>query len=764
MALFKKNIWTLFVILVLGSVFILALFTYFRWASIQQNYLLQQRSLVQLVTHATHSLFVNQEMVLDILGNELIKDQRLESPIHSRQILDDLLALNPDIVGFGLATPDGQLKVVSANLDPSKLPNLKDQPASRDSFLYALHQDKMVLGRTYFMPALNEWVIPIRKAIRNPHTGEVIAVMTAGLRLKGAAQFFNGELHIGKYNQVLLIRDRDRHIQFKSAHEQNTQAVYATPIDQRLFERAIEQVTQQSGVTLEAVKEGNETYHFWLARESGEQTLSVARFDPRFELWVVSDVQKTQMVDELVISFISYASVFAVGQWILFLLFRAIDRDETGRRKALIHQAQHDLLTGLPNRSYLLAHIADWIHRQGQSFHLLYIDMDHFKSVNDNFGHYFGDEVLKQLSQRLRQMQPDAGLLVRQGGDEFIVLVPQLNNESVQQLAKSIISTLSQPYHVKGFDFTLGASIGIAQYPQHGESLDALLSAADIAMYEAKKHRNSLRLYAKTMHDQYTQKIKIEQQLRGAIERQELSMVYQPQVDRNGELFGVEALVRWHNPELGFVPPDQFIGVAESCGLMPQLGLFILDTALAEIGQLQTALNRSFHLAVNVSIRQFMQANFIEQIQAAMQGSQVSHTLLSLEITENLFIEDLDYILPLLQQIHGMGLSISMDDFGTGYSSLSMLRTLPIDELKIDKSFVDSLLHSDSDKKLVQNIIAIGKNYNMAVLAEGVETAEQAAVLAEMSCDRFQGYHYAKPMPIDQLRAHIVAQYSDQCV
>lgn len=321
-----------------------------------------------------------------------------------------------------------------------------------------------------------------------------------------------------------------------------------------------------------------------------------------------------------------------------------------------------------------------------------------------------------------------------------------------------IIESLSRPYEVNGISFTLGVSIGIAQYPEHGEDLDQLLRAADIAMYEAKKYRNSVCFFAKTMQEDYLRKVVMEQELRQGLEANELHMVYQPQVTQSGQVFGVEALVRWNNKRLGFVPPDQFIAVAESAGLMPALGEFITLTALQEIKALQQTLDFELNLSINISLRQFMQPNFLQLIQDSLADTGMSSDHVTLEITETLFIEDLNYILPLLAQVHDMGLHISMDDFGTGFSSLSMLRTLPMDELKIDKSFVDTLCANEADQKLVQNIIAIGKNYGMTVLAEGVETEHQAEMLRHFGCDRFQGYLFARPLPIDELASFISSQ------
>ncbi len=750
MALLRKNIWTLFILLFAGSLLFLIAISYYRWLNINESYRLKQESLVELVSNASHSLFVNQEIILDVLGSELIKDPEFTDTVKTKPLLDQLLALNPAIVGFGLANPQGKLTFISSNLNPSRLPNLLQQQASRDSFQRALESNSMVLGRTYFMGALNEWVIPIRKAVRDDN-GKVLAVMTAGLRIKGASRFFSNDIHLDKYNRVTLLRAVDHYPQYHSSEGADMELTYSKPVKAEAMQRAISSLLKKSGVSLASLKETESMVSFRI-KTADWKSVGVARFDKKYQLWTVSEIKLTKIYDDFFESFFSYLVIFGLGQLVIYRLFKLIDSAEDQRRQDLIHQASHDPLTQLPNRGYLTMHKEEWLSRDNPpDFSVLFVDMDHFKSVNDSFGHEFGDEVLKELASRLKANTPPEATLIRQGGDEFLIFVHETDDQALLPMARGIIAALSRPYQVEGINFTLGASIGIAKYPLHGSDLDSLLRASDIAMYEAKKHKNSVRVFADEMQTGYLHKLVVEQQLRKGLDNNELFMMYQPQIDSNGKLYGVEALVRWQNEELGFVPPDQFISIAEASGLMPRLGEFVLRRSLTEMKQVQLESGREFHVSINVSVRQFMQANFMKLLLEAIEDSGLSKIFISLEITESLFIEDLDYILPLLQQIHDMGIQISMDDFGTGYSSLSMLRTLPVDELKIDKSFVDNILNDDAARKMIQNIIAIGKNYEMAVLAEGVETQEQANLLSDFGCDRFQGYLYARPMKSENL-------------
>lgn len=754
MALLRKNIWTLFILLFGGSLLFLMTISYYRWLNIHESYRLKQENLVDLVSNASHSLFVNQEIILDVLGSELVKDPDFIDTVKTKPLLDQLLALNPAIVGFGLATPEGRLTFISSNLNPGRLPNLLKQQASRDSFQQALESDSMVLGRTYFMEALNEWVIPIRKAIRDD-AGNVLAVMTAGLRIKGASRFFSNAIHMGDFNRVTLLRAADRYPQYHSSAGGDMALSYEHPVKAESMRRAIMSLLKRSGQSLASLKETESMVSFQI-NTADWKSVGVARFDKKYQLWTVSEIRLSKVYDDFLESFLYYLVFFIFGQLVIFRLFKLIASAEDQRREDLIFQASHDPLTQLPNRSYLLMHKDEWLCQENpKAFSVLFVDMDHFKSVNDSFGHEFGDEVLKELAKRLQENTPSEATLIRQGGDEFLVLVHETDDQELLSTARSIISALSRQYQVEGINFTLGASIGIAKYPLHGTDLDSLLRASDIAMYEAKKHKNSVRIFADEMQTDYLHKLVVEQQLRKGLDQDELFMVYQPQIDQQGKLYGVEALVRWQNDELGFVPPDKFIAIAEASGLMPRLGEFVLRRSLNEMREVQLDVGAEFHVSINISVRQFMQANFMTLLLDAIEVSGLSKVFISLEITESLFIEDLDYILPLLQQIHDMGIQISMDDFGTGYSSLSMLRALPVDELKIDKSFVDNILNDDAARKMIQNIIAIGKNYEMAVLAEGVETREQANLLSRFGCDRFQGYLYARPMKAEDLRVFL---------
>ena len=379
------------------------------------------------------------------------------------------------------------------------------------------------------------------------------------------------------------------------------------------------------------------------------------------------------------------------------------------------------------------------------------MDLDHFKNINDNFGHEYGDLLLVQLAKRLHQVVPNNAVIVRHGGDEFVIFTHITQENALLNLAQTMIEKISEPFHIQEVSFSIGACIGIAKYPEHGNSINALLRAADIAMYQSKKIRNSTYIFTPHMQENYLRNARIEQELRNVLEHNELFMMYQPQINLDGNIHGVEALVRWKNPTLGMVPPDQFIPVAETSGQIGKMGRFIISRTLKEMKDVQETLGITFQTSINISVRQFMEVGFLDYFLEMIREYKMNNITITMEITENLFIEDMEYILPLLIEIKRANIQISMDDFGTGYSSLSMLQKLPIDELKIDKSFIDTMVENDTTQKMVQNIIAIGKNFNMHVVAEGVETEAQKALLQSYGCDLFQGYYFAKPLSKEDL-------------
>jgi len=753
----KRNIWTLYKFLLLTSSLLFAYILYLQYKQVEDSHLEEQYNSIQLFSNGTTSLLDNQEMVLDMLADSLLSNQSNKTPQAHQEWLKELSETNPNIAAFGLADPQGNIKLVSANLEISSQPNLLKQATTRDSFLKTLSTYKMVVGRSYYKTDIEELILPIRKAIRDSN-GNVIAVMTAGLKLD-SSKLFNIELHNNEEHLISLVRD-DLYVQYMATSEYFP-IDYSKPFEKQDFMHMLRKISQVNQITLSELKGSTKPVCGYVFDQDTPASYSV-KYLPRYNLWAISRVTVEHIITEYVETFIVYIFIYLLLQLTFYNFVRSIDKDETARRQELLFQAHHDPITSLPNRHYLLFHVKKWFSNPSKPASVLFLDIDKFKRVNDSAGHKVGDQVLKLVSTRLQQLIAADTLLIRETGDEFLIVTLETDTFELERLAQRIVHNFSQSFNVDQFSFILSCSIGIARFPEQGTNLDDLKRSADIAMYHAKNQRSSISFFTPSMQTSYLEEITLEQKLRRAISNRQLTMVYQPQFNAAGSLHGVEALVRWCDPDLGFIPPDKFIPIAENFGLMPSLGQLIMETTLQEMHALQQNLGFQFQTSVNISVRQLVRSDFLDKLLVCVQESHYNQRFLTLEITENLFIEDRDNVRPLFDSLNKLGIRISLDDFGTGYSSLSMLGELPFDEIKIDKSFVDNILTDDKSLKMAQNIIAIAKNFDRDVVAEGIELEQHQAILRQCGCDLFQGYYYAKPMNFDCLKGFLITNQQSE--
>jgi diguanylate cyclase len=419
----------------------------------------------------------------------------------------------------------------------------------------------------------------------------------------------------------------------------------------------------------------------------------------------------------------------------------------------LQHVATHDALTGLPNRLLLADRLEQAIahaERHQSGFAVLVVDLDRFKAINDSLGHLAGDSLLKEIARRLAGSLRKADTLARLGGDEFVLIVNEISStQTLETIGSRLLHDIAAPMKVSGMELHSTASIGIAQFPSDGTDAQTLLMHADAAMYHAKKTgRSAYQFFAPAMSEFAKERFELESGLRRALTQRELILYYQPKVDvRGGMIDSVEALLRWQHPTRGIMAPADFIPLAEESGLILPIGEWVLREACRQGREWQDAGMHPLRIAVNVSAQQFRNKNLVGIVRAALDAARLEPRFLELELTESAVMQDAEASIEILRHLSQLGVRISVDDFGTGYSSLSYLRRLPLDKLKIDRSFIRELATSRDDAEIVRAIVSLAHNLRLKVIAEGVESPDQLDFLRELGCDQYQGYHHSRPLP-----------------
>ncbi len=447
--------------------------------------------------------------------------------------------------------------------------------------------------------------------------------------------------------------------------------------------------------------------------------------------------------------------------------FVGVQNDISERKRfeeELSFNASHDLLTGLPNRALLedrLRQGCKFCQRYDRWLAVLFIDLDGFKPINDSIGHSFGDLLLVDVAKRMTEQVRSGDTVARMGGDEFIVLLPDLADEDdVIPIADRLIDTISRPYCIQGVDLHLTASIGITLSDGVIDQPLQLIQQADLAMYKAKQEgRNNYQWYTNDLNLRISERVSLRNEIQKALEVGGFELYYQPQIDgRSGRTIGVEALLRWHHPSMGEIPPSNFIPVAEETGQIIPLSIWVFDKACCHARQLIDKGMAGPTVAVNVSSVHFLRSNFIESIRAILDRYGLKPEILELEITETVLLNNPEKAIETLRQLKELGVRIAIDDFGTGFSSLNYLKRLPIDKVKIERSFVQEIISDRNDAAITQGIISMAHHLQLEVIAEGVETEPQFVFLKKNQCDQFQGYYFAKPMPFDEIEQFLRQQ------
>lgn len=421
------------------------------------------------------------------------------------------------------------------------------------------------------------------------------------------------------------------------------------------------------------------------------------------------------------------------------------------------HMIYHDILTNLPNRMLLQDRLRQAIslnRRQNKQLAIMFIDLDQFKHINDSLGHAVGDELLLSVAQRFLGSVRQSDTVSRQGGDEFMLLLPYIDHTANAALsAQKLLTSLLPPHLINGRNIHIGASIGISIYPDDGQDAETLIKCADSAMYYAKKSgRNNFKFFEQSMNVLAVERQTIETDLRLALERQEFLLYYQPKINlHNGRIIGIEALIRWQHPQRGLLSPNQFVPIAEDCGLILPIGRWVLRQACTQALAIVQAGFPLITVAINISATEFNDKDFFENIRMTLEDIHLEPHHLEIELTESVLMQDFEVASSMLHSLANLGVKLAIDDFGTGYSSLNYLRKFPINTLKIDQSFVNHMFDCPDDAVIVSAVISLAKSLRLRVIAEGVETPGQISLLRDQHCDEGQGYYFSRPVTAEAL-------------
>jgi len=686
-----------------------------------------------LFRNAIESTFQHHESVLKILGQRLLEVDTRKDPQRGLALVDELMEVNPAMAGFGLAEPNGQLLLVSG-IEPGKpLPNLLSQSESTATFLQVFDTDELVVGWTYYMPLLKKWLIPIRIAVQNDQ-GFVKLVSTAGLDIDSDKAMWNA-IDLPDDVQVTLLRSDGFVLLSLPTPVAERQSRYYDPAPDEYFTDDYQPLEQDPFFPESAAVSS------YLMGKTMKAFVSY----PKSRLW-------NEFGSRLIMPVLLFAAAFLLT-WVLY---RSVLRNQRAYETQLLHQAHHDTLTKLPNRLLITDRLGNDLARARRLERLVavfYIDLDQFKRINDTYGHKMGDLLLNACAGRLKDILREGDTVGRLGGDEFLLILPDLQSvNEVEVLASRVLRSFVSPFMLEGREIFSTASIGISLSPQDGDDTDTLMQNADTALYKAKDEgRNSYYFYQQELNEEVARRIEVERELRRAIERNEFRVFYQPQASLDSLRWkSAEALIRWNSPTLGPVSPVEFIPIAEEIGLIAEIGEMVMRTALQDLRSVHQ-LEPGFSMSVNVSIRQFRSDTFLQETLRLLKEAGLPPEILELEVTESVLADGAERFSGLREA----GIRLAVDDFGTGFSSLSYLKKIPITTLKIDREFIKDLDTGFSDATLTKAIIALAMELGLETIAEGVETRSQLAFLKYQGCKVAQGYLLARPMPIEALLSEL---------
>ncbi|MCU7929787.1 MAG: bifunctional diguanylate cyclase/phosphodiesterase [Candidatus Thiodiazotropha sp. (ex Codakia rugifera)] len=617
-------------------------------------------------------------------------------------------------------------------------------------YLEKQEPEQVFFKNSFYYPAHKQWVAPICYRFNAGDTGcfaidikDLTVLFTKGTKTTGI-------IHVISTTDYWLIHN-------SSLDEDQFETLYTTNMMRgplgKLLESHSKTIKEEIGLSLDEFLAGENSHSYKQRLRTGERALFNFSTMPAYKIFIASGYTYSEIWRQ----FLNYTYgiiLLTIGfNLVLFLLFRRYDKLNEMHRLDLEYKSKHDGLTGLLTRRaseqmFMEEHPINGTHLFAA------ISINKFNLINERFGHHVGDLLLQYISNYLKNYCADPCYLIRDIGPDFFIISPESESDKIELAIEHLLENMRKPIAMGDVILRPNIKAGVFRGDLSSMSYREALKCVDLALWKAKKEQVNLYAYTEETHELVLQRSRIRELLDEGIANHEFHLVYQPQVDpKTGILNGIEALARWNCAKLGFIPPDQFIEIAEESGLILDLGRELTAIAINDFKDILAKTNKEFTLSINFSIYQFLSDTFLNDIDEFVGNSGIPPKLLTLEITESIFVEELAYIKKLLLQLHERGFHISLDDFGTGYSSLSMLSKLPIDEIKIDKSFIDNIHRSRPDYMLVRNILAIGETLDVKVVAEGIEHSDQADILKKHHCHSIQGYLYSKPLPKDEIIA-----------
>lgn len=756
--------WRVWLVIFACSIVLASLVAWNKWSEVYGDLGRQLSDANLLVSKGTNSVLYGHQATLNYLGVTLLRHYRNGNIEAATTIADAGVDNNPALVAMGLAKPNGELVVVSSNIHIPSGYSLLDHAESRDGFMEALELNRMSIGRTYYFKPINKWIIPIRYALRNG-SGEVEAVMTAAIDLDSTRAPWAVEDTLSDNIHLDLLRGFDMYHQYLTLLDPSEYEEYYTqPIPQELLDYVNASMTEQSGTTLNKLMDEDRGISVFRANLDGREFVIAVAYSAPFNYYVATMILANVVWGKFLTSLLLILAIWLGFSVITFLLFKMLMDREKRNIQSLEYQVDHDPLTDLPNRQRFYRDCAEKI-AVGDPFSLLFLDLDKFKQINDVHGHPVGDEVLQVISRRLTLI-PLSIQCYRHGGDEFLLMIDEVDQEKLTKLCRDLIDAIHEPIEIHSREFSIRGSIGVCVYPLDARTVEDLLRKSDMAMYSAKEMSKPGAMFNSELELEQERFSLLDSEMDFADLDEQMYLYYQPKLDMKSALpIGFEVLLRWVNPALGAVQPDEFIPVAEACGHINRLGEFVFRQALSDLKSLdlfQQGIKKPIQISFNVSVLQLMEDDFEVLAEHYIEKFSESGYEVILEMTESIFIRDVVQVAEKLNRLIDSGALISIDDFGTGYSSMKYLESLPIHELKIDKSFVGNLQTINPDNweeekynivsPLIYSMIEIGRNMGIRTVAEGIESEVQYQALLAMGCDIAQGYLFSRPIDKSALK------------